>query len=242
MTTALTGAGLSTSSGIPDFRSPQSGMWTRGEPREVASFREFQKRPEVFFAWFRPLARLILDAAPNAAHHALADLERSGYLSSVTTQNIDLLHTRAGSRVVYEVHGHIREATCMLCRRKFPGTPIMEELAAEGGVPYCSKCGGVLKPGVVLFEEVVPPAVLLASQRAACNCDLMLVAGTSLEVYPVADLPALTVRNGGLLIIVNFEPTYLDKSAEVLIHGDVEEVLPAIAAEVLSTPGQRRSA
>jgi NAD-dependent deacetylase len=230
---AFTGAGISTPSGIPDFRGRGSGLWSKADPMAVASLHGFQSNPEHFYDWLRPLARLMIKSEPNPAHCALAQLEQHGLLEAVITQNIDLLHTRAGSQVVHEVHGHIREATCSRCGRKCSGGLFIDQLVSDGPVPSCPQCDGVLKPDVVLFDELLPEAVMLAAQHAAMQCDLMLVAGSSLEVYPAADLPALTKRCGGSLIIVNFDSTHLDNSADVLIRGDVAEVLPAIADQIL---------
>ena len=230
---AFTGAGISTPSGVPDFRSRGSGLWSKADPMAVASLHGFQSKPEDFYDWLRPVARLMITSEPNPAHYALAQLEQHGLLEVVITQNIDLLHTRAGSQVVHEVHGHIQEATCIRCGRKCRGGLFIDQLVSDGPVPSCPQCDGVMKPDIILFDELLPEAVMLAAEYAAMQCDLMQVAGSSLEVYPAADLPALTKRSGGSLIIVNLEPTYLDNSADVLIHGDVAEVLPAIADQIL---------
>jgi NAD-dependent deacetylase len=229
---ALTGAGHSTPSGIPDFRSPQSGIWENVDPVEVASIYSFTRKPEVFYEWIRPLARLMRDASPNPAHFALARMEAAGYLRAIITQNIDMLHARAGSREVYELHGNLREVTCIQCYEVYDAAAYIDEVIENGGVPRCPACGGVLKPNVILFGEQLPARALLAAERAARTCDVMLVAGSSLVVAPAADLPQQALANGARLIIVNYEPTYADRRADVLIHDDVAEVLPRIAAEL----------
>lgn len=226
---ALTGAGHSTASGIPDFRSPTSGLWEKHNPMLVASIWAFRLNPKAFFEWIRPLAAQLLDAAPNPAHFALAELEEMGYLKVVITQNIDNLQQRAGSRRVLELHGHLREATCVRCYREVPVDPALQQLVLDGKVPYCT-CGGVLKPNVILFGEQLPVHVLHQATDEARRCDLILIAGSSLTVTPAADLPYMAVEHGARAIIVNIQPTGFDSRATVAIHGDVVEVLPRIVA------------
>jgi len=228
-TVALTGAGLSTHSGIPDFRSPQSGLWALHDPAEVASIYGFRHNPERFYRWIRPLARTILDARPNPAHLALARMEQRGQLHSIITQNIDLLHSRAGSRTVREVHGHLRTATCIHCFSEYPAQALFAAYLDTGALPLCPACGHALKPNVILFGEQLPAQALSAARRDARQCDVMLVAGSSLEVYPAADLPALAHQRGATLIFVNLTATELDSLADVVIRGDVAEVLPRLA-------------
>ena len=192
---ALTGAGHSTPSGIPDFRSPESGLWTQVDPLAVASLLAFRLRPQGFYDWIRPLARMMLEAQPNPGHHALAQLEKAGLLRSVITQNIDGLHQAAGSLRVHEVHGHMREATCIHCYRVVPAESLIEEFLAEGQVPRCT-CGGVMKPNVILFGEQLPLNVLTAARQDTTACDLMLVIGSSLTVEPVSDLPLMALGHG----------------------------------------------
>jgi NAD-dependent deacetylase len=225
---ALTGAGHSTPSGIPDFRSPESGLWTQVDPLAVASLFAFRLRPQGFYDWIRPLARVMLEAQPNPGHHALAQLEKAGLLRSVITQNIDGLHQMAGSLRVHEVHGHMREATCIHCYRVVPAESLIEEFLAEGQVPRCT-CGGVMKPNVILFGEQLPLNVLTAARQDTTACDLMLVIGSSLTVEPVSDLPLMALGHGAKLIIVNYQPTHLDERADVLIHADLADVVPRIA-------------
>ncbi len=230
---ALTGAGVSTRSGIPDFRSPRSGVWESVDPMEVASIYTFRRRPQIFYDWIRPLALLIKNAEPNPAHLALAQLEAAGILKGIITQNVDNLHTKAGSGNVYEVHGHFREVTCLRCYTLFPAESHWEMFIETGEVPYCPSCGGVLKPNAILYGEQLPVNVMHEAHRLATRCDVMLVAGSSLEVAPAGDLPARAVRSGARLIIVNFEPTFLDFMADVVINADVVDVLPELAAQLV---------
>lgn len=229
---AFTGAGVSTPSGIPDFRSAHSGLWEKDNPLEVASLTAFRYQPEKFYAWLQPLARTICEAHPNPAHWALAALESVGCLKVLITQNIDLLHSRAGSAHVLELHGSVREMVCGRCHRHWPGAPIIEQFMADGVAPHCPDCGGVLKPDAVLLGEMLPERVVSAAFAAAHTCDVMLVAGTSLEVMPAARLPYEAAAAGARLIIINREPTYLDERADVLLPGDVADILPRLSAAV----------
>ncbi len=234
---ALTGAGLSTGSGIPDFRSPQLGVWSSADPLRVASLTTFRYAPEEFFAWVRPLAGQIRRAAPNAAHGALATLEAQGKLHIVITQNIDELHRRAGHRRVLELHGSLETATCVRCWRVWPAAALVDQLVADGRPPACPGCGGLVKPNITLLGEQLPLAVVRAAHQAARDCDLMLVAGSSLEVMPAGGLPVEAVNHGARLIIVNQQPTYMDERADLVIREDVVRVLPAIAAAIIEMEG-----
>jgi NAD-dependent deacetylase len=222
---ALTGAGISRPSGIPDFRSA-GGLWTRDDPMAVASLAGFRADPRRFYTWVRPLIDTIQRALPNPAHLALAQLEREGRMAAVITQNIDGLHQRAGSREVYELHGHIRSATCLDCEHQVPGRSLLDPVRRTK-IPRCG-CGGLFKPDVVLFDELLPRGLFWLAQRALDQCDLVLVAGTALEVAPVCDLPLAALRRGARLIIVNQSETYLDGRADVVLNEDVAEALPAI--------------
>lgn len=226
---AFTGAGHSTASGIPDFRSPGSGLWEKDNPMLVASIWAFRLNPKTFFDWIRPMVETLLNAAPNPAHLALAEMEAMGYLKVIVTQNIDNLQQRAGSRRVLELHGHMRESTCIRCYKVVPTDPAFVQTLLGGKVPRC-ECGGVLKPNVILFGEQLPVRVLNQAMEEARRCDLVLVAGSSLEVAPAADIPFLAVNSGAKGIIVNLQPTAFDPCADVVIHGDVAEVLPRIVA------------
>ncbi|MCP5098699.1 MAG: NAD-dependent deacylase [Chloroflexi bacterium] len=229
---ALTGAGISTPSGIPDFRSANSGVWERFDPIDVASIYTFCNNPKTFFDWIYPLAKKIIEAEPNAAHTALVEMEACGKLKSVITQNIDMLHTRAGSQTVYEVHGHMREATCMHCHTNYDGNKLLKTFIKNKTVPYCDYCDGVLKPNVILFGEMLPVQILNKAQKEAMACDLMLVAGSSLAVSPAGDLPQLAKRTGAKLLFVNLDDTHLDSIADVVIQADVVDVLPTLMASL----------
>lgn len=232
---AFTGAGISTDSGIPDFRSADSGLWNDADVMETASIFGFKKNPQNFYDWVKSLAKLTLNAQPNPAHIALAQLEHLGYLQHVITQNIDMLHTRAGNSQIHELHGHMREATCISCYSVYEGQPILEKFIEDGEVPRCPNCQGVIKPNVILFGEQLPVKVFQAAQKATRDCDLMLIIGSSLEVAPASDIPRLATYTGAKLIIVNLEPTTADNIADVVIHARAAEVLPKIVRQLEST-------
>ncbi len=229
---ALTGAGVSTSSGIPDFRSPGSGLWEHADPMSVASIWGFVEHPAGFYDWIKPLTRLMMDAKPNGAHCALAELEAMGLLRVVVTQNIDNLHQLAGSKRVLEVHGHLREATCIRCYHLVAAQPLIKQFLEDGTVPVCEVCGGVMKPNVVLFGEVPPVSVMYEAELESKQCDVMLIAGSSLEVVPAADLPLYAKKNGAQLIIANRTPTAADAHATVVLREDVAVALPKIVEAV----------
>jgi NAD-dependent protein deacetylase/lipoamidase len=218
----LTGAGVSTESGIPDFRSP-SGIWADIDPMEYGSLRAFQADPEKVWGFYAKRIAMLTAAEPNDAHYALAELERRGFVSAVVTQNIDLLHTRAGSREVVEVHGSIRTASCPACGASFP----LEESLLP--VPRCRDCSAVLKPDVVFFGELLPRAAIGRAYELARGTRLLVVVGSALEVYPVAELPLETIRAGGSFAIVNRGPTGLDSSALLRIDGSAGETLREVA-------------
>jgi NAD-dependent deacetylase len=224
---ALTGAGISTPSGIPDFRSPGSGLWERFNPMLIASSFSFRLQPHAFYEWARPLAKKLTEAEPNPAHRALAELEGMGLLKAVITQNIDDLHQKAGSKRVLELHGNMRQATCLKCHKVVSTQGMIERFLEEGEVPNC-QCGGLLKPNVVLIGEPLPRWVLLEAWGEAERCDLMLVVGSSLEIAPASEIPFVALRCGAKSIVVNYQPTPLDSQADVVIHEDVAEVLPQI--------------
>jgi NAD-dependent deacetylase len=228
----LTGAGISTPSGIPDFRSEGSGLWSRDEPMEVASLTSFRTAPERFFRWFQPLASQIFHAEPNAAHKALAAFEQSGHVRLIITQNIDVLHQKAGSQNVVEMHGTLRTLSCTNCFQKFDSPPFLQPYIETGKIPQCLSCNGILKPDVILFGEQLPQTAWYEAQRAARQCDLMVIAGSSLEVLPVARLPMQALDRGAHLIIINNTPTYLNARADVVIMEDVATTIPEIAKRV----------
>jgi NAD-dependent deacetylase len=230
---ALTGAGISTPSGIPDFRSAGSGLWNRFDPFEVASLSAFRYHPERFFDWMRTLARGIVQAAPNPAHLALAELEAAGIIQTTITQNIDGLHQRAGSRCVLEVHGTLNTLTCIGCYHQYEASGFLQPYLNNGIIPRCPDCNQILKPDVILFEEQLPLETWLKARQACRNSDLILVAGSSLEVVPVAGLPMQALENGARLIIVNHMSTYLDVRADVIFREDVAEILPCLSEMVI---------
>lgn len=227
-TVVFTGAGISTPSGIPDFRSEDSGLWENVNPEKVASIYGFRKDPQAFFDWVRPLAQKTLDAQPNVAHLALAKLEKTNKLKTIITQNIDMLHTRAGNESVFELHGHMRVATCINCFTEYDGVPIIEQVLQDGVVPRCPDCNGVLKPNVILFGEQLPYDQMMGAKKAARDADLFIIIGSSLEVAPASDIPLIAKRNGSKLVIINLEPTILDRFADVVIIGDAADILPKV--------------
>lgn len=228
----LTGAGVSTASGIPDFRSTNSGIWEKFDPFEVASLTSFRYHPEKFFKWMRPLAQDMRLAQPNSAHVALAQLQQAGFIKSIITQNIDGLHQRAGSQNVLEVHGTMDSLTCVSCYQQVKAESYMEPYLEKGKIPHCPGCKHVLKPDIVLFGEQLPVHTWLKANTASKQCDLMIVVGSSLEVLPVAGLPMRALENGAHLILMNQSNTYLDVRADVVFHDNVVDVLPRLVAEV----------
>ena len=229
---ALTGAGISTRSGIPDFRSHGSGLWEKNDPMSVASIWSFVEYPQGFYDWMKPLAKKVVDAQPNAAHCALSELEQMGIVHAVITQNIDNLHQKAGSKRVLEVHGHMRQATCIRCFSMVDAQPLLEKFLARGELPTCQVCGGVMKPNVVLFGEMLPVSVMYEADKESKTCDVMLVVGSSLEVVPAADLPLVAKKCGAKIIIVNDSATPVDGHASVLLRDDVTVALPKIVEVV----------
>jgi NAD-dependent deacetylase len=233
-TVALTGAGISTPSGIPDFRSPGVGLWTRYQPMEVASLSAFRHDPEKFYQWLHPLAIKMHAAQPNGAHYALANLQEAGYLSAIITQNIDGLHARAGASNVLEVHGTLDTVSCTGCFRRFPSEKFLEDYISHCTVPRCPDCGCILNPDVILYEEQLPLETWLQAENTCEQCEVMLVIGTSLEVMPSAKLPIRALEHGARLIIINNAATFMDVRADAVIRADVAEVLPLITSEVLN--------
>jgi NAD-dependent deacetylase len=218
----LTGAGVSTESGIPDFRS-DTGVWAEVDRFEVASIQAFRRDPDRVWSFYRERIHMLLDARPNAAHEAIATLEGMGLVQAVVTQNIDLLHSRAGSRDVVEVHGSIRSAQCLGCLWNEPADAVLAQLEAAP-TPSCPRCGEVLKPGVVLFGELLPPAAMERATHLARSARLVLVVGSSLEVWPAAGLP---LESPGFAI-VNRGPTALDEHALLKVDAGAGETLRAV--------------
>jgi len=226
---ALTGAGVSVPSGIPDFRTPETGLWAKVDPMEVAHISVFERDPERFWSYYRPRFQTLGDKEPNRAHAALAELERRGLIEGVITQNIDRLHRAAGSEEVIEVHGSIETTSCLECGTSF-GLDAVDDLFDERGVAICSACGGAVKPDVVLFGEMLPVEAIERATALAEEADLMLCVGSSLAVHPVAGLPQLTLERGGALAIVTKGETPYDRDAELKLDGSVDEELSALVS------------
>jgi len=226
-TVALTGAGVSVPSGIPDFRTPETGLWANVDPMEVAHIDVFERDPARFWSYYRPRFHSLGDKRPNAAHEALAELEQPGLLAGVITQNIDRLHRAAGSQNVVEVHGSIETSTCRGCDVSY-GLEEVDALFDGDGVARCASCGGAVKPDVVLFGEMLPEAAMREAQALAARADLMLCVGSSLIVHPVAGLPGLTLSAGGKLAIVTKGTTPYDGDAELKLEGEVDEELTGL--------------
>ena len=219
---------MSTESGLPDFRSA-TGIWAEVDPYEVATIDAFRRDPERVWAWYGPRIRSFLDVEPNRGHLALAALERSDLVAAVVTQNIDTLHSRAGSREVVEVHGSIRRAVCLTCGTSEPLDGVLEQLA-DAAVPRCRACGEIVKPDVVLFGELLPAAAMARAERLAREAALLLVVGSSLQVWPVAELPGETLAVGGSVAILNREPTGYDARAELVVTASAADTLAEVAA------------
>jgi NAD-dependent deacetylase len=227
---ALTGAGISVPSGIPDFRTPGTGLWANVDPMEVAHISVFRRDPQRFWSFYGQRFATLRDKRPNGAHHALVELERRGMLAAVVTQNIDGLHGAAGTRDLIEVHGSIATSSCLVCGGVYPLEVVRGRLvAAPDGVPRCD-CGDPLKPDVVLFGEFLPEAALERAQALAAAAGLLLCIGSSLEVHPVAQLPEITLAAGGRIAIVTRSETPYDADAAVKLTGDVEAELQAVVA------------
>ncbi len=231
----LTGAGMSTESGLPDFRSG-TGIWREVDPTEVATLDAFRRDPERVWGWYGARIRSFLAAEPNRGHLALAALERAGLVRAIVTQNIDTLHSRAGSVDVVEVHGSIRRAVCLACGTVEPLEGVLGQLE-HGPTPRCHTCGEVPKPDVVLFGELLPAAPLARAERLAREAALLLVVGSSLQVWPVAGLPEETLAAGGAVAVVNREPTPYDASAALLVSASAGEALEETARLLGAVPG-----
>jgi NAD-dependent deacetylase len=228
---ALTGAGISTESGIPDFRGPQ-GVWTRNPKAEkLSNIHDYMSDPEVRrLSWQSRLDHPAWHAAPNAGHRALVELERRGRLLALITQNIDGLHQRAGSspELVIEVHGTVHEVMCMQCAWRGPMPHVLARVRAGEADPPCEACGGILKSATISFGQALVPEVIDRALRCAQEADLLLAVGTSLQVYPVAGTVQIAKAAGARVAIVNHEPTPFDDLADAVFRQSIGEVLPAI--------------
>jgi NAD-dependent deacetylase len=230
---ALTGAGISVPSGIPDFRSPGTGLWERVDPMEVAHIDAFRHDPVRFWSFYSERFATLGEKQPNAAHRALAALERGERLRAVITQNIDLLHRKAGTRELVEVHGSISSCSCLACGVSVSAERARALIAADPErVPRCEGCAAALKPDVVLFGELLPEQALRRAQGLCAGAELLMCIGSSLEVYPVAGLPQLTLASGGRVAIITKGPTPLDELAAVRLDGDVVEELEGLLARL----------
>lgn len=228
---AFTGAGISTESGIPDFRSP-GGVWSK---YRTVYFDEFLESAEARHEYWRQKCeahREFAAAGPNAGHRVLADWESAGRIRGVITQNIDELHQRAGSRNVLELHGTARRAACLDCLARFDIEPFVEKFLAENRVPDCPECGGRLKHATISFGQSLPAEVLMNANRWSREADLFLAIGSSLVVTPAADLPRYAKERGARLVIINRDPTPLDRMADATLGGSIREALTAIAAKL----------
>jgi NAD-dependent deacetylase len=231
---ALTGAGISVESGIPDFRS-KGGLWSRFNPMEYATIGAFRKDPGKVWKMLKEMNALLERASPNRAHEALARLEKAGLLEGVITQNIDSLHQKAGSSVVVEFHGSTRHFVCLWCEGRFS----REEIGGRGMPPLCD-CGKPLKPGIVFFGETIPGAALHTSARLAENCRVMLVIGTSAEVAPANVLPLRAKREGASIVEINVEPTRLTRElTDIFLEGKASEVLAELERELAAVSRNR---
>ncbi len=231
---ALTGAGISTPSGIPDFRG-EDGLWERHDPGDFRITR-FEADPEGFWRDRLDVVDEVFggDVAPNAAHEALADLEAAGHLDAVVTQNVDGLHQAAGSEDVVEVHGNGDRVACRSCDRRFDAEPAFERVrAGEEVPPTCEHCGGTLKPDVVLFGEQLPEHALYRAQHLAERVDVLLAVGSSLTVQPIASLPGVAADGGATLVVVNREPTPVSDRADHDLRADVTDALPRLRDAVV---------
>ncbi|MEU4581533.1 Sir2 family NAD-dependent protein deacetylase [Kitasatospora aureofaciens] len=232
----LTGAGISTDSGIPDYRGPQ-GLWQRDpSAQELVTIGPYLADPEVRKrAWLMRRDAGAMAAEPNAGHRALVDLERSGLPLRVLTQNVDGLHQRAGlpARKVFELHGTAREVQCARCRVVGPMDEALARVAAGEPDPACRECGGILRPRTVMFGEALDPVVLQQADAVAKACDLFVAVGTSLQVFPVAGLPLIAVETGAKLIIVNAEPTPYDEAAAEVVREPISTALPELVRRLV---------
>jgi NAD-dependent deacetylase len=227
---ALTGAGISVPSGIPDFRSPQTGLWENVDPMEVAHISVWSRDPARFWGFYGQRFTVLDGKRPNGAHQALVELEARGLLEAVITQNIDGLHAAAGTADPIEVHGSVATASCLDCGASYPLADVRERLGADpDGIPRCD-CGLPLKPDVVLFGELLPETAMERAYGLAARADLLLCVGSSLEVWPVAELPQVTLDHGGAVAIVTIGPTPYDRRATVKLAGDVVGELEAVMA------------
>jgi NAD-dependent deacetylase len=225
--TALTGAGISVDSGIPDFRS-EGGLWERYDPHEYATIESFMQNPIKFWTMGRELAETILNAEPNNAHHGLSKLEADGKLIGIITLNIDNLHQAAGNSRVVELHGNYLRAHCIECNTEYVGDTVHQRVADGEIPPRCEKCNGILKSEAILFGEPLPENAMAEATEMCRDTDLMLVIGTSLTIYPAAFLPQIAKNSGAKIVLINLEGINRDSVADIVLKGRAAEVIPRI--------------
>ncbi len=230
----FTGAGVSTESGIPDFRSP-GGIWDKYDPDEF-TIQKFLSSAEARRNHWKMLSEssLITETKPNPAHYAIAELDRLGKLDCVITQNVDNLHQKAGvpENKVFELHGNMKWAICLSCHQRFPTEELLQRIKQETDVPACPNCQGILKPDVVLFGEVLPEKTLTEATRRSQNCDLLIIIGSTLVIYPAAYIPMHAKNAGAKLAIINLSATPLDHYATLVIHGKAGEIMSRVIGKV----------
>lgn len=227
-TVVLTGAGISTESGIPDYRSPETGVWNNVD-HSVVSVEGFLKNPRKYYDYALDLYAIRSTAEPNSAHYMLVELEKKGFLKGVITQNVDGLHSLAGSRNVHELHGSLRQTVCLECNLLVSSDEVMARVIEGENPPYCNNCGGLLKPNAVFFGERLPKVPWLESVDLVKNADLLICIGSSLSVSPANMLPDIALKRGGKLIIINLMETPYDVDAELVIN----EKIAVFSKEVL---------
>ena len=234
---ALTGAGLSTPSGLPDFRSPDKGLWEQLEkmPDSISAgmtLQGFKVNPEAFYNRFRSFLEKILSAKPNPAHIALAELEACGYIQAIITMNGDMLHQKAGSQKVIEIHGTIDKAICISCYRSDEGMYHWQQYIENGKIPQCRHCGGVMKPDVILTGEQLPVQMVLKAKKLLRECDVIMAVGTSFSGGPIMNWIERACEQGKKMMIFNLNPTIMDSVAEIVIRADIAKILPAIVEKL----------
>ncbi len=229
---AFTGAGISTESGIPDFRS-KGGLWERYDPDVYANFYVFLRHPEHYWKMEADLSAQLRAVQPNPAHYALVELERKDKLKAIITQNVDRLHKRAGSTVpIFELHGSAEKARCLTCGTDYPGDEILQRVWDGDPAPKCDACGGLVKPCVVLFGESLPSETVNGAFAQVNKCDCLLMIGTSLVVSPANQVPSMAKDRGAAVIFVNLEPTFMDDVADEVLRGKAGEILPKLVSQV----------
>jgi len=230
----FTGAGVSTESGLPDFRSP-GGIWDRFNPADL-TYQKFIQDPKTRKLWWQLFRErgLSTEIKPNPAHYAIAELERLGKLDSVITQNIDNLHQKAGvpDEKVFELHGNIKWTVCLNCGQRYPFEQVKIKLDEGEEVPACEACGGILKPTIIFFGEPLPEGVFEIATSHACHADLLIIVGSTLVIYPAADIPVQAVNSGAKLVIINLSPTPLDHRASVLVRAKAGETMSKVIERV----------